>query len=234
MNERLWAISTVFSVLVSITSLSYEPIFYLIFVFNVIEWLNMEFVDGELVEKNMFFHKFQKTKLMKYLPKDPKNNFQRMFQFMVYILVGFFGTGNIAAISSFDPNWVRCLVTSFKPILMAIVIIIKLLAPILFLICTLHAIQLIHNIPVKFYFKLIFVICDIMGINFLFLVQTTGSWLEIGQSITHFVLIELIVLMLVVFHYLMLPLTTWQVTISLKDMMVRRKDTKMNEQKRRV
>lgn len=162
-------------------------------------------------------------------------SFISLFQ-MVYILVGFFGTGNIAAISSFDPNWVRCLVTSFKPILMATVIIVKLLTPTLFLICALHAIQLIQNIPVKFYFKLIFVICDVMGINFLFLVRTSGSWLEIGESITHFVLIELIVLVLVGFHYLMLPLTSWQVTVSISQMMVklRRKDTKMHEQKRRV
>lgn len=129
---------------------------------------------------------------------------------MVYILVGFFGTGNIAAISSFDPNWVRCLVTSFKPILMATVIIIKLLAPILFLISVLHAVQLLQKIPIKFFFKLIFIICDLMGINFLFLVRTTGSWLEIGQSITHFVLLEMIVLVLILFHYMILPLTSWQ------------------------
>lgn len=88
MNERLWSIATSFGALVSITSLSYEPIFYLVFAFNVIEWLNMEFVaDGELVAKNIFFHQFKKTKLMKYLPKDPKNNFMRMFQFVS----GFFG-----------------------------------------------------------------------------------------------------------------------------------------------
>lgn len=82
MNERLWSIATAFGVLVSITSLSYEPIFYFVFVYNVIEWINMEFVDGELTEKNIFFHQFKKTKLMKYLPKDPKNNFLRMFQFV--------------------------------------------------------------------------------------------------------------------------------------------------------
>lgn len=119
---------------------------------------------------------------------------------------------------------------------MATVIIIKLLTPILFLICALHAVQLIQNIPVKFFFKLIFVVFDVMGINLLFLVRTTGSWLEIGQSITNFVLIELIVLVLVMFHYLMLPLTSWQVTVSMSQMMVklRRKDTKMHEQKRRV
>lgn len=126
---------------------------------------------------------------------------------MVYILVGFFGTGNIAAISSFDPNWVRCLVTSFKPILMATVIIVKLLAPILFLLSALHAIQLLKNVPIKFYFKVIFIICDIMGMHFLFLIKTSGSWLEIGQSITHFVLIEMIVLALILFNYLVLPLT---------------------------
>lgn len=59
------------------------------------------------------------------------------------MLVSFFGTGNIASISSFDPNWVRCLVATFSPFLMASLIILKLMIPVLVVMC---AVRQIHSI----------------------------------------------------------------------------------------
>lgn len=59
------------------------------------------------------------------------------------MLVSFFGTGNIASISSFDPNWVRCLVSTFAPFLMASLIILKLMIPVLVVMC---AVWQIHSI----------------------------------------------------------------------------------------
>lgn len=88
MTGRLWTIATTFSVLISITSLSYEPIFFLVFAYNVMAWLNMEFMDGnvgvggDLTEKLVYFHRFKKTRMMKYMPKDTKDNLLRMFQFV--------------------------------------------------------------------------------------------------------------------------------------------------------
>lgn len=66
-----------------------------------------------------------------------------VFKQIIYVLVSFFGTGNIASVSSFDPNWVRCFVSTFSPFLMASLIILKLLIPVLVVMC---AIRQIHSI----------------------------------------------------------------------------------------
>lgn len=65
---------------------------------------------------------------------------------ILYVLVSFFGTGNIASISSFDPNWVRCFVSTFAPFLMASLIILKLLTPILLVMCAVRQIQSITKV----------------------------------------------------------------------------------------
>lgn len=44
-------------------------------------------------------------------------------------------------------------------------------------------------------------ICDIMCAHFLFLVRNTGSWLDIGVSISHFVIMESTVLVLCVLEW---------------------------------
>lgn len=65
---------------------------------------------------------------------------------ILYILVSFFGTGNIASISSFDPNWVRCFVSTFSPFLMAALIIVKLLIPVLLVMCAVRQIHAITKV----------------------------------------------------------------------------------------
>lgn len=48
------------------------------------------------------------------------------------------------------------------------------------------------------FFVIILLICDIMCVHFLFLVKNKGSWLDIGVSISHFVIMESTVLVLCV------------------------------------
>lgn len=52
--------------------------------------------------------------------------------------------------------------------------------------------------------------CDIMCLNFLFLVKNTGSWLEIGTSISHFVIMESTVVVLCLLQIIAKFLTTYQ------------------------
>uniref|UniRef100_A0A7G3B3W3 GPI ethanolamine phosphate transferase 1 n=2 Tax=Lutzomyia longipalpis TaxID=7200 RepID=A0A7G3B3W3_LUTLO len=130
-----------------------------------------------------------------------------MYIILLYIFISFFGTGNFASISSFDPNWVRCLVTTFSPFLMATLIILKLMAPILLVVCVLRTIHTISKTEIRKLFIVILLICDVMGVNFFYLITNRGSWLEIGQSISHFVIIEVTVLVLLLLFCVTHPFT---------------------------
>ncbi len=126
---------------------------------------------------------------------------------MFYLMIAFFGTGNMATISSFDPNWIRCLVTVFSPFLMAALILFKLAIPILLLSCCYRAIHQSLRVDTKKIFVLTLIICDIMCLNFLFLVKNKGSWLDIGVSLSHFIIMEVTVLVLILFYGLAQSIT---------------------------
>lgn len=125
-------------------------------------------------------------------------------------MISFFGTGNMATISSFDPNWVRCLVVVFSPFLMTALILFKLSIPINLLSCCYRAIHISLRVDTKKVFIIMLIICDIMCLNFLFLVKNKGSWLDIGISISHFIIMEATILVLILFYGLAHLLTTFQ------------------------
>jgi GPI ethanolamine phosphate transferase 1 len=52
------------------------------------------------------------------------------------------------------------------------------------------------------------IICDIMRLNFLFLVKNKGSWLDIGTSLSHFVIMEVTVIVLIIFYVIAQLLTS--------------------------
>lgn len=146
-------------------------------------------------------------------------------------MIGMFSTGNMASFSSFDPSWVRFLVLTFSPFLMATLIIIKLMIPIIILLCILRALHIVikvsfsvfslnfQSISLHFPFQIdapkqfimILIACDIMCLNFLFLVKNTGSWLEIGTSLSHFIVMECTVFVLTGLYGLAHLLTSFQV-----------------------
>lgn len=57
-------------------------------------------------------------------------------------------------------------------------------------------------------FMLILIICDLMGLNFLYLVRNEGSWLDIGTSISHFIIVQVTVLVLFLLYGLASLLTS--------------------------
>lgn len=126
-------------------------------------------------------------------------------------MISFFGTGNMATISSFDPNWVRCLVKTFSPFLMATLIIFKLAIPIILLTCGYRAIHVALRVDAKKIFVMVLVVCDVMCLNFLFLVKNKGSWLDIGTSLSHFVIMEVTTLVLILFYAVAQFLTSFQI-----------------------
>lgn len=122
------------------------------------------------------------------------------FSFLVYLLLAFFGTGNFASISSFTLPSTYRLVTRFAPFLMATLLIVKILIPIVIVTAAFGVLFRIHGIanPLAIFF-LVMATFDLVTLNFFFLVRDYGSWLDIGTSISHFIIASLfsIVILLV-------------------------------------
>ncbi|CAN1153368.1 GPI ethanolamine phosphate transferase 1 [Linum perenne] len=106
--------------------------------------------------------------------------------FMVLFNVAFFGTGNFASIASFEISSVYRFITVFSPFLMAALLIFKLFIPFMLVICAFSAITKLQRVPRLGCYFLVIICSDVMTIHFFFLVRNTGSWMEIGNSISHF------------------------------------------------
>lgn len=123
--------------------------------------------------------------------------FRFAFAILVYTLFSFFGTGNTASISSFDPNIIRCFLTTFSPFIIMFLVIVKLIIPAFMIV------SIFYNSPIftlKFehqVFISLWIIGNLMSMNFLFFVRNYGSWLEIGSSISHYVIMQAITMVLV-------------------------------------
>lgn len=202
-RDRLTAILSSLCIPYALLSLSHEPMFFMIYSSSIYYWVLMIYT---LKRQEHSIADVKPTTV----PTIELIDFKRAFVSILYILASLFGTGNIASISSFDPNWVRCFVSTFAPFLMATLIIIKLIIPVLLVMCAIKLIISITKVPLDKFFIILLICCDIMCLNFLFLVKNKGSWLEIGTSISHFVIMEATVLVLCLLQIIASFLTTWQ------------------------
>lgn len=123
------------------------------------------------------------------------------FTLLLYTFFSLFGSGNIASISSFDPNIARCFLSHFAPFVIMSLVLLKLVLPIVINLSIVYTHSEYARQQERQIFICLLIICDIMGLNFLFLVRNTGSWLEIGSSISHFVIMEVTTLVMLVLAY---------------------------------
>lgn len=255
-------------------SLRDEALFFLVYTAMLLTWAK---VEGVLLEDVLIRHRQSKQ------AKEGESSaiaLHRQFHlrdirvalfFFFFLHVAFFGTGNVASISSFYLSPVYRLVPVFSPFLMATLLILKILVPFVVLCSVLHflcagspnrrrtlglqmeedseemdewksrqtvklnptfqkkeatpaATDGASNAPGKQRvqpsrvalemagppivgpdsigglglgtpYGIIVCCCiatDVLALNFLFAVRTTGAWLEIGQSITHFAMANLL------------------------------------------
>ncbi|KAI0061303.1 PigN-domain-containing protein [Artomyces pyxidatus] len=112
--------------------------------------------------------------------------------FLFFVQIGFFGTGNVASISSFYLEPVYRLVPIFNPFLMASLLIFKILAPYAILSASFATLNARLGMPPFALFLVALTLTDGMTMTFFFNVTDTGSWLQIGQSISHFCITSLL------------------------------------------
>ncbi|KAJ0396969.1 hypothetical protein P43SY_008631 [Pythium insidiosum] len=115
---------------------------------------------------------------------------RRAFFFLVLVKIAFFGTGNVASMSSFEISSTYRFVTVFSPFLMGALLVVKILIPFLVVAVAFHALvssaSASHSPSPARYFLLVVGMSDVLALQFLFLVRNEGSWKEIGNSISMF------------------------------------------------
>nr|XP_056710965.1 GPI ethanolamine phosphate transferase 1 [Euleptes europaea] len=136
------------------------------------------------------------------------DDIRRSFFFVFFIVTAFFGTGNIASINSFDPASVYCFLTVFSPFMMGGLLLWKIVIPFVLVSCAFEAVQVTTQLSSKRLFLIVLVISDIMALHFFFLVKDYGSWLDIGTSISHYVLVMSFAIFLMLLSGLAQLLTT--------------------------
>ncbi|KAM8966459.1 GPI ethanolamine phosphate transferase 1 [Pelodytes ibericus] len=141
------------------------------------------------------------------------DDIRRSFFLVFFIITAFFGTGNIASINSFDPASVYCFLTIFNPFVMGGLMMWKILIPFILVMCAFETVQISAQIPSKSLFLIVLVISDIMSLHFFFLVQDYGSWLDIGTSISHYVIVMCMTIFMMLLSGLAQFLTTKKIEV---------------------
>ncbi|XP_034019334.1 GPI ethanolamine phosphate transferase 1 isoform X2 [Thalassophryne amazonica] len=144
---------------------------------------------------------------------------RRSYFFVFFIVTAFFGTGNIASINSFDPASVYCFVTVFNPFIMGGLMMWKVIIPFIIVMCTFETIQVATQLSSRSLFLIVLVISDAMALHFFFLVQDYGSWLDIGTSISHYVIVMSMTIFVMLLSVLTHTLTSFRLYLCRKPKM---------------
>ncbi|KAI3660509.1 hypothetical protein MP638_000966 [Amoeboaphelidium occidentale] len=176
-------------------TLSYETLFYSSLFLTFLSWLQLEsalYNDEHTASsantpssKSITRKEEQLTKNSR--PLELRDTRIGIF-FLFFINCAFFGTGNVASVASFQISSVYRLTTIFSPFFMGGLLTLKILIPFLLLASTFNTISRNLQLPSFSLFLFTLSTTDIMTMNFFFLVRDYGSWLEIGTSISHFVI----------------------------------------------
>lgn len=207
---RLWSVVIALSSVFLLMSTAYEGLFLLVLSLLMGTWLLCEHkLSGKtlntLLETRLSSSNSAPQPAWKVLTegldtatarKLTLEDLRIAYFFVFFIVVAFFGTGNIASINSFDPASVYCFLTVFSPFIMGGLLLCKVLIPFVVVTCAFDAIHVVLSIPVESLVLVVLVMTDLMGLHFFYLVKDSGSWLDIGTSISHYVIMMAFIIFL--------------------------------------
>lgn len=194
-SQRLLSLFLALFVPYLLLSTSFEALFVLLFAVLLYQWISIEHildVRGHKVCPSLgeleLSHKAIPSSLQ-LVYSVAGEDVRRITMALFFGVLSFFATGNIASINTFDPSYVYCFKTVFSPFIMGGLIIFKIAIPFLLVGFALNVVLLRVGQPHRLSVLLAMVVSDVMGLQFFFLVRDEGSWLDIGISISHYVII---------------------------------------------
>lgn len=196
--HRLIVIFLTFSPSFVILTISYEGLFYFAFCTTLVTWIRLEhriyaFSNPKPISPTTSTNRTTTTEalstkpLPQYRPLTISD--MRISLFFFYLLQSaFFSTGNIASVSSFSLDAVYRLIPIFDPFSQGALLLFKILIPFAVLSANLGILNLRLGLEPSALFMLVMALSDVMTLNFFWMVRDEGSWLDIGTSISHFVI----------------------------------------------
>ncbi|KAF4552915.1 GPI ethanolamine phosphate transferase-like protein [Elsinoe fawcettii] len=113
----------------------------------------------------------------------------RIALFFLFLLQsGFFSTGNIASVSSFSLDAVNRLIPVFDPFSQGALLVMKILSPFVLVSANLGILTKRLELRGGALYSIVTGIGDWLTLRFFWAVKDEGSWLEIGESISVFVI----------------------------------------------
>ncbi|KAK6333928.1 Glycosyl phosphatidyl inositol anchor synthesis, variant 3 [Orbilia blumenaviensis] len=185
-QHQLMAVFLTFSPTFVILTISYEGLFYVSFCAMLAAWVQMEYLVYQQVNRT----EETRAKRRGARTLDLGDNRIALF-FFFFIQAGFFGTGNVASLGSFSLESVCRLLPIFNPFPMTALLIFKILIPFAVISANLGVLNRIIQAPPSGLFMIVMSITDVLTLNFFYMVKDEGSWLDIGTTISHFVIASL-------------------------------------------
>jgi phosphatidylinositol glycan class N len=184
---RLLTIFMAFSPTFILLTISYEGLFYVAFFAILVVWIEFEhrLSSDVTTERKISLSEFRVSLFFFFLSQ-----------------IGFFGTGNVASISSFSLDSVYRLIPIFDPFSMGALLMFKIIVPFAVLSVSLGVLNLRLGVPKSALFSMVLSVSDILSLNFFYLVVDEGSWLDIGTGISHFCISSMLCLFMILLEYL--------------------------------
>ncbi|CAD6196476.1 unnamed protein product [Caenorhabditis auriculariae] len=208
--DRLIVFSGAFFVPYSLLSINYESLFTLLFMPIVAMFVRFEFAHLSDVD-------FLQLNLEKAAnPKRQKVGLAELRRAVIcvaFVFSSLFGTGNFASINSFNPSTLNRFISVFSPFTMALLLVLKLLIPVLMTSLAMSAIVRFDKDAIQRLCCVVLVITDFMSLCFFHQLRDEGSWLDIGMSISQYIVsmcisLALLVLLFVSSHMMTLKLSS--------------------------
>jgi phosphatidylinositol glycan class N len=188
-----------------ILTISYEGLFYVAFSITLVCWVRLEheiFVHTSSTKPSP--SKTASNGSATVAQKENSTHLPAPFRpltlhdarvalfFFVLLQSAFFSTGNVASVSSFSLESVTRLIPVFDPFSQGAMLILKLMIPFALVSANLGILNKRLGVAPSALFMLVMAVSDVLTLYFFWVVKDEGSWLEIGSTISHFVIASLL------------------------------------------
>lgn len=195
--HRLLVIFLTFAPTFVILTTSYEGIFYVTYCTTLLTWVRLEHRSQAFAAKStkqpngVNGTKPTPDAVPPFRPLALSDARVALF-FFVLLQSAFFSTGNIASISSFSLESVVRLIPVFSPFSQGALLVFKIMVPFALLSANLGVLNKRLGVAPSALFMVAMGMSDLLTLYFFWVVKDEGSWLEIGSTITHFAIANLL------------------------------------------